>query len=145
MVPNGANISDHPFRKTVLKWKIRSVAAVLLLLAFAEHLLSVANNVSNLRREVDYCNWTIRDPVKFFCVRTFSTAFHTVAYSLPVAAYNELTGTIITYELVMLSYRKDSSEQHSNNPSCDPCNDLGEDALLPAVFVVISTESQHCF
>ncbi|KAL9700353.1 hypothetical protein quinque_003794 [Culex quinquefasciatus] len=79
----------HPFRKTVLKWKIRSVATVLLLLAFAEHLLSVANNVSNLRREVDYCNWTIRDPVKFFCVRTFSTAFHTVAYSLPVAAYNE--------------------------------------------------------
>uniref|UniRef100_A0A1S4K3J8 Gustatory receptor n=2 Tax=Culex quinquefasciatus TaxID=7176 RepID=A0A1S4K3J8_CULQU len=75
--------------KSNLKGKIRFVAAALLLMALAEHLLFVANNVSYMLKEIDYCNWTIPDPAKFFFAKTFTTTFHTFAYSLPIAIYNE--------------------------------------------------------
>ncbi|XP_058817465.1 uncharacterized protein LOC131680771 [Topomyia yanbarensis] len=87
----------EPFEKILLRHRIRFVAIIVLSLAFVEHALSVGNNISNIRREVTVCNWTITNPVKHFCLKTFSTAFHTVPYNIPVAIYNEYIVISMTF------------------------------------------------
>ncbi|XP_055635570.1 gustatory receptor for sugar taste 61a-like [Toxorhynchites rutilus septentrionalis] len=78
-----------PLRDKILRRKIRSVATRLLLLGLVEHILSVMNNVSNLKKEIVDCNYNITDPVKYYSLKTFSTVFHAIPYNIPTAIYNE--------------------------------------------------------
>ncbi|XP_055543533.1 uncharacterized protein LOC129729077 [Wyeomyia smithii] len=87
----------NPFRRLPLKRKIRTIALVVLLLALVEHLLSIGNNVSNIRREAKICNWTITEPFKYFCLKTYTSAFSTISYNLPVAIYNEYIVLSMTF------------------------------------------------
>ncbi|XP_062557004.1 uncharacterized protein LOC134221845 [Armigeres subalbatus] len=86
-----------PFRCKKLKNSIRRTATLILTLAFAEHIFSVANNIANLRREIKHCNWTITNPVKHFCLKTFSSTFDSIPYNLPVAIYNEYVVVAMTF------------------------------------------------
>ncbi|EAT48938.1 AAEL000012-PA, partial [Aedes aegypti] len=86
-----------PFRGKALRSSIRRTAFVVLTLALAEHIFSVANNIANLRREVHHCNWTISSPVKYFCLKTFSSTFDSIPYNLPVALYNEYVVVAMTF------------------------------------------------
>lgn len=99
---------SKPFRVSNLRRRIRLTAVVILMLALgklernyfssnqfwkmfaAEHVFYVANNIANLQREASRCNWTITRPVKYFCLKTFSSAFDSIPYNLPVALYNEV-------------------------------------------------------
>ncbi|XP_053691092.1 uncharacterized protein LOC128739622 [Sabethes cyaneus] len=87
----------NPFHRVPLKRRIRSLAVVILFLALVEHMLSVGNNVSNIYREAANCNWTITEPFKYFCFKTFSSAFSSIPYNLPVVIYNEYIVLSMTF------------------------------------------------
>ncbi|XP_058446446.1 gustatory receptor for sugar taste 64a-like [Malaya genurostris] len=69
--------------------KIRVAAAVLLLLALAEHLLSIFNLVNEQREEIKKCGWerNVTDLLKHFALRKLPNVYVLFPYSIFSAVY----------------------------------------------------------
>jgi gustatory receptor len=86
-----------PYRGDGLKFWIRFTAGVVILLAFIEHGLFIANSAYNKYKVVAKSNLTIDAPLSYFLEDQFSFIFDRISFSLPLGLIVEIMNLSFTF------------------------------------------------
>lgn len=89
--------APYKFHTCKLSFKIRSMAIVIILLAFAEHILFLANSANNQYKHVIMCNITVEKPLSYFLENQFGFIFYFFPFPLSYGIFNELMNMIFTF------------------------------------------------
>lgn len=90
---------SHPYEPygSKLSVKIGFAAVVIVILAFTEHGLFLANSAYNHYRIVDHCNWTIEEPLSYFLEKQFHFFFTRYKINLPLGLFLEIMNISYTF------------------------------------------------
>lgn len=80
-----------------LSVKVRVAAAIVIFLAFFEHVLFLLNSAHNQYQQAVQCNWTITDPFSSFLENQFPFIFERVPFYLPLGIFVELMNLSYTF------------------------------------------------
>uniref|UniRef100_A0A182PNA8 Gustatory receptor n=1 Tax=Anopheles epiroticus TaxID=199890 RepID=A0A182PNA8_9DIPT len=76
--------------------RIRAIALLLLLMAFAEHMLSIGKTVYVKVDEARTCNWDYGNLPEYYALRTYGFFFQRVPYNFPSFIFLEYANTALT-------------------------------------------------
>lgn len=90
---------SHPYKPygSKLSIKIRFTAAIVIVLAFTEHVLFVTTSAYNQYKVVKYCNWTIEEPLSYFLKNQFHFFFVQINFKLPLGVFVEIMNVSFTF------------------------------------------------
>jgi len=80
-----------------LSFKIRFTATVVIILAFVEHALFLANAAHSHSVTVERCNWIIDAPLSYFLEHQFWFFFSEVKFNLPLGILVEVLNMSYTF------------------------------------------------
>ncbi|KAG5673136.1 hypothetical protein PVAND_003207 [Polypedilum vanderplanki] len=103
MMKQWSNVEEKflhsPYRKTdwKLSKKIKIVAVTVIILAFFEHLLYLANSAFNIYQDVVKNNLTVDEPLNHFLKSQFGYIYLDVPFSVPLGVFNEIMNMSFTF------------------------------------------------
>ena len=93
------NFTRHPYKiyKRRLSIKIRSIAVTVIILAFLEHFLFLANEAFNKYVDVKLKGIHVDKPIEYFLKQQFGFIYANLPFSVPLGLFNEIMNMNFTF------------------------------------------------